>query len=205
MLETENNTLENILEVAKAEFMEKGYQQASLRNIAKKAGVTTGAFYGYFKNKEEIFDALVGPQYMYLMYMYQQNLEKLVKLPYANNPEEMRIMVTKAVQDMLEYIYQNFESFKLILCSSEGTKYNNIIHEMAVLDVKATHDFARNTAEKGIDLKNVNPKLEHMLTSGMFSTFFELIIHDVPKAEAEEYTKQLFDFYSAGWAKIMGF
>ena len=37
------------------------------RNIVKNAGVTTGAFYGYYKSKEELFDALVGKQYEHIM------------------------------------------------------------------------------------------------------------------------------------------
>lgn len=44
MSEPERNTLELIHGAAKAEFMEKGFQAASLRNIVKTAGVTTGAF-----------------------------------------------------------------------------------------------------------------------------------------------------------------
>ncbi|MFQ7355450.1 MAG: TetR/AcrR family transcriptional regulator [Coprococcus phoceensis] len=40
-------------------FWKKGFQAASFRNIVKNAGVTTGAFYGYYKSKEELFEALV--------------------------------------------------------------------------------------------------------------------------------------------------
>ena len=32
------------------EFSEKGFQGASLRQIVKQAGVTTGSFYGYFSS-----------------------------------------------------------------------------------------------------------------------------------------------------------
>ena len=53
-------TLENIHRAAKAEFLEKGYKDASLRNIVKSVGMTTGAFYGYYKSKEELFEAIVG-------------------------------------------------------------------------------------------------------------------------------------------------
>ena len=37
-------TLERIHRAAKAEFLEKGYKDASLRNIVKSVGMTTGAF-----------------------------------------------------------------------------------------------------------------------------------------------------------------
>lgn len=49
--ENEKTTLELIHNAAKAEFMEKGFREASLRNIAKSAGVTTGALYGYYGSK----------------------------------------------------------------------------------------------------------------------------------------------------------
>lgn len=48
MANEESATLQNILAAGKEEFLEKGFKSASLRNIVKTAGVTTGAFYGYF-------------------------------------------------------------------------------------------------------------------------------------------------------------
>jgi len=46
------NTLQKIMTEGKKEFLEKGHKDASLRNIVKQAGVTTGAFYGYYPDKE---------------------------------------------------------------------------------------------------------------------------------------------------------
>ena len=43
MNKNENNTLDDILSAAKAEFSEKGFQSASLRRIVKNAGVTVKA------------------------------------------------------------------------------------------------------------------------------------------------------------------
>ena len=60
-------TLDQIHEAAKAEFLQKGYKDASLRNIVKSLGKTLGAFYGYYKSKEELFEALVGEHYQYLI------------------------------------------------------------------------------------------------------------------------------------------
>ena len=56
----ESVTVKSIIQAAKREFYEYGYKSSSLRRIVKDAGVTTGAFYGYFKNKEELFDYVVG-------------------------------------------------------------------------------------------------------------------------------------------------
>ena len=47
--------------------------------------------------------------------------------------------------------------------------------------------------------------IEHILASGLFSAFFEVIIHDIPHENAAEYLEELKAFYTAGWKKIMGF
>ena len=52
MSEEEQTTLHLIRSAAMQEFLKKGFKSASLRNIVKIAGVTTGAFYGYYDRKE---------------------------------------------------------------------------------------------------------------------------------------------------------
>ena len=47
-----------ILEAAKKIFLEKGYDQASIRNIAEQIEYSPGTIYLYFKEKDEIFHAL---------------------------------------------------------------------------------------------------------------------------------------------------
>lgn len=52
MQENSSATLDKIQQAALEEFSEKGFFGASLRQIVKQAGVTTGAFYGYYFSKE---------------------------------------------------------------------------------------------------------------------------------------------------------
>ena len=54
MEENTPTTLERIQEAAMTEFLDKGFLGASLRQIVKNAGVTTGALYGYFSSKEAV-------------------------------------------------------------------------------------------------------------------------------------------------------
>jgi len=48
-----------LIEAASAVIAEKGFDRASLEGIAARAGMTRGAVYGNFKNKEELFLALI--------------------------------------------------------------------------------------------------------------------------------------------------
>ena len=180
------NTLDNIHKAAKKEFLDKGFQMASLRNIVKNAGVTTGAFYGYYKSKEELFDALVGKQYEHIMKMYIDVQNGFKKLDANTQQTSMGKVSGDCMEDMLDYMYANEDEFRLILLSSQGTRYENMVHEMSDIEV----------------IKSVDPMLEHMLVSGMFSAFFELLIHKDDIKEAKTYLKQLRAFYTAGWAKV---
>ena len=58
-MKNEKETRTKLLASAKKEFLTKGYMQASLRSICQNAGVTTGALYFFFQDKEDLFVALV--------------------------------------------------------------------------------------------------------------------------------------------------
>jgi AcrR family transcriptional regulator len=47
-----------LLEAARALIREKGHDQTTLEEVAERAGMTTGAIYGNFKNRDELFIAL---------------------------------------------------------------------------------------------------------------------------------------------------
>ncbi len=46
------------LVAARALIREKGYERTTLEAVARRAGMTTGAIYGNFKNRDELFIAL---------------------------------------------------------------------------------------------------------------------------------------------------
>ena len=197
-------TLERIHQAAKAEFLEKGYKDASLRNIVKSVGMTTGAFYGYYKSKEELFEALVGKHYAYLLNCFQKAQKEFADLPHERQPEVMGEISGTCMFDMLHYAYEHLEECKLILCCSEGTKFSGLIDEMVEIEAAATHAYQEVLQELGRPSPQIDPALEHILITGMFHTFFELVIHEMPLGDAENYVKEMRAFYTAGWMKIMG-
>lgn len=52
-------TLRKLLDAAALEFGERGFHEASITAITKRAGTALGSFYTYFNSKDEIFRALV--------------------------------------------------------------------------------------------------------------------------------------------------
>src|ERR1700755_1886784 len=51
-------TRARLLEAARSLIREKGHENTTLEDIAQKAGMTTGAIYGNFKNRDELFVSL---------------------------------------------------------------------------------------------------------------------------------------------------
>jgi AcrR family transcriptional regulator len=47
-----------LLEAARALVRERGYERTTLEKVARRAGMTTGAIYGNFKNRDQLFIAL---------------------------------------------------------------------------------------------------------------------------------------------------
>jgi len=52
-------TLRKLLDAAAVEFGEKGFHEASVSSITRRAGVALGSFYTYFDSKDALFRALV--------------------------------------------------------------------------------------------------------------------------------------------------
>ena len=198
------STLEKIHIAAKKEFLEKGFPLASLRNIVKTAGVTTGAFYGYYKSKEELFDALVGEKAEYVLRLFDTTLENFYKLSGEEQTQKMTDISSDAMLQMLDYIYDYYDEFKLLILCSEGTQYVDFIHQLVLKETASTYAYIETLKQMGINIKPINKNLIHMLSSGLFTGVFETVVHDMPKQEAREYVRQLQQFYTAGWEELLG-
>src|SRR5580692_12417279 len=53
-----HRTRAKLLEAARSLIREKGHEHTTLEEIAERAGMTTGAIYGNFKNRDELFISL---------------------------------------------------------------------------------------------------------------------------------------------------
>ena len=204
MEEQRSETLARIHAAAMDEFAAKGFQSASLRNIVKTAGVTTGAFYGYYPSKEALFTALVGEVYDTLMHEYKTSLTQFENMSSEQQIENMGTVGGDCMKHMLRYMDTRRAQVKLLLQSAEGTKYEHMIDEFVALEVDSTNKYGDMLRRLGQNVPQMDERLEHILTTGMFNAYFEMILHDMALDDAERYLEELNAFYTAGWQRIMG-
>ena len=204
MNESEQTTLEKIHAAAKEEFLEKGFLSASLRNIVKTAGVTTGAFYGYFSSKEALFASIVEPHAAAVMGKFMTMQTDFAELPKEEQPDHMGKESAECVSWEIDYMYDHYEDFKILICCGDGTPYEHFIDSMVDVEVEYTFKYIDVLKSLGKEVPELDKELCHMIASGMFEGIFEVIRHDMPKERAVKFIAQLREFQTAGWMKIMG-
>lgn len=204
MEKQESGTLEKIQQIAIAEFLDKGFRGASLRQIVRNAGVTTGAFYGYFSCKEALFASIVEPHAKALMNKFVDAQLSFSALPSSEKPQHVGVESGEYIDWMVEYVYKHKDPVKLLFSCAEGTSYDNFIHNMVEIEEEATLNYLDILRQMGKDIPTMDKSLCHIIASTMFDSIFEIVIHDIPYDEAKRNIKLLRDFYSAGWQRLMG-
>lgn len=181
MQDTSNLTLNKIQQAAIDEFLEKGFRGASLRQIVKHAGVTTGAFYGYFSSKEALFASIVEPHAQAIMANFMEAQLRFADLPKNEQPSHMGIESSSCIDWMVDYICEHRDPIKLLLSKAEGTSYENFVHNIVEVEVEYTLKYMDVLRELGYTVPRLDKTLCHIIASGMFGGIFEVVIHDIPK------------------------
>ena len=192
-----------IIDSAKKEFMEYGFVDASLRRIASNANIQVSGLYNHFSNKEEMFASLVDPVVQGFMECYHMiednyyseldNLDPSTMWQESNGPTKM-----------MEYIYEHFDEFKLIICKSQGTRYENFTHDIAILEEKVTISYMNELKKRGFKIVDLDKKEFHLLVTSNIEAIFQVIAHDFSKEEAMHYAKTLEKFYPPAWKAVFG-
>ena len=159
----------DILETGRKEFLALGYRDASLRHIAASLGVTTGAIYRYYADKEALFDALVAQPAQELADRY-----RAVQQTFAQQSVEEQVRNLPEVPDeeagwMLDFIYDHFDAFKLIACCAGGTKYEHYLDTLAEIEDNAGRALIEKMAEAGYSLPQIDDELIHIMSSALFN------------------------------------
>jgi AcrR family transcriptional regulator len=120
-----------IIESAVNEFFLLGYENTSMRNIAKTAGISVSNTYNYYKSKEELFHSLIEPVFKQLENVFKQSLQQYSDQHSAG--DIVRIF-TDTLTDMLLQMDARQRQLLIILAEkSAGTRYAKAKEEMVTL------------------------------------------------------------------------
>ncbi|ETK00430.1 transcriptional regulator, TetR family [Eubacterium nodatum ATCC 33099] len=198
-------THEKIIESGKLNFLNDGYERSNLRKICKDAGVTTGAFYRHFDDKEDLFISLVEPLVKELLGFYNKFEEESFQDIEKNCGQDLaEINIDGSIESAL-YMFSKKELFNLLIYKSYGTKYENFI-ELLVEKEDINRQKALQIISKKKNIKVEIPKeAMHLLNHAFINALCEIVIHSQTEEEVKTNTRIVSKFFYDGWKKLRGF
>ena len=194
---------ERLLECARNEFIDKGFQAASIREIAKKAETSARAVYTRFPNKEGLFDAIVSPVSDGLIELYQNYADQFwAKDIRVDGADAISFDDTAIYVDMIDYIYDHKDEFLLIQTSLGGTRHTALSGGLTDEGLSYISIWPEPTGGTGNE-KELMMKVLHMLTNSFYASMFEPLRHDMSRREARFYIETLCSFFVAGINRLL--
>ena len=129
---------ERILTCAKAEFLDKGYTDASLRVIAAAAETSTNSMYVRFGGKERLFSAIVEPALNEMTERFLKIQEAFHHMDRDAQAARMAEYADGGTAELVDYIYEHLDEFCLLLDASYGTRFHNFVDALVRIEVEYT-------------------------------------------------------------------
>ena len=193
---------DRVLECAKEEFLSKGFLDASLRAIAQEAGTSTGSIYTRFGDKEGLFCAIVEPAANGLKKMFLEIQEKFHSFDKEAQLAEMGQYTSLHQMEMLDYIYDHFDVFRLLLDCAEGTQFSRFVEELVEIEVDYTYKYMEVIGCKSVKSGLVTEEFVHIVVTAYFNGMFEVVRHNMDKASAVKYVRLLNRYHMQGFSTI---
>ncbi|SEP55835.1 transcriptional regulator, TetR family [Lachnospiraceae bacterium NE2001] len=187
----------------KEEFLEKGYEAASIRSIGARAGMTSAGLYRHYADKEAMYSAMVEPLIEEIRNWTQRHTEKKYSL-VGEKANSIDLFGESFVDLIREVILPRRDEFILLMTCSAGTKYENFIHEYVQSNQKEFLDAICYLKDNGYPAIDVDEEELHMLLSAYLTACFEPIIHGADESKINKYLNTIQEFFMPGWLRIMG-
>lgn len=190
---------EAIVYHAKKEFLEKGFNDASLRIIAQNAGASTSTIYTRYSDKEGLFRHLVEPAANGMREYIYNALSEFRTLTHEEQKKRHREYSDVGFPTLVEFMYAHFDEFKLLVDCSPNSFYNDFLESLVELDMACMREFLINMKSKAYIEGRITDGFLHVVSSAFYAGIFEVVKHDMPQEDAVVYVDELRKFYNSGW------
>lgn len=185
---------------AREEFMEKGYEKASMRSIADRCGMTAAGIYRHCKDKEDLFCQLVTPAEDKLKEWAKEHIQRYM------DPAKKGKKITwqdSHIDMMRELVYPDMVDFHLLIAKSKGSRYENFLHDMTEESQNRFLDYLTKLRKSGANAPKITPVQLHLLMTAYITALFEPVVHNYSYEEAIDALNVLEAFFLPGWKRLM--
>ena len=203
-MKDERETREKLLCSAETEFSEKGFMKASLRNICKNAGVTTGALYFFFKDKDDLFVSLV-----------REPLARIRELMHGHYAQETQVAdegdflaqdFSDDYETSLAIIHQMYgarEEILILLTKAQGSSLENVLDEIIEISERQYRSLAA-LWERHFPDCHMEEHMIHWFSHMQIDVFVYMVTHIDTEEEAVRFMEQALRYMVNGWYGMFG-
>ena len=204
-MKQDKETKNKLLASAKAEFLEKGYSNASLRNICKNAGVTTGALYFFFKDKADLYETLVKSTV--------ETIYTVMNSHFLSDRDSIRngaLQKSESLDDTRDYedsakilhlMYEHRDEVLMLLTKSQGSPYEHILERFIGMMEQHYADMAREMEQMNPG-KKIDDNVIHWLSHQQIELYVYMITHITDERQAFKFLEQSVSYMIAGWYEL---
>jgi len=152
-----------IVSAALDEFDQKGFNDASMREIAKNAGIATGNIYRYFAGKDELFKSIMLPVY--------QRFTALVFSEFGSDSDDTFVLAD-IVDKVMSFYGEYSREFMILLDKSEGSAFQDVKETLiALIEKRVKEELLPKLADVGIKIADefIFYVISSMLVEGVFT------------------------------------
>jgi hypothetical protein len=197
------STKEQILESGKRMFLKKGFKSAPLRTIVKEAGFTLGAFYGYYKTKEELFYALTNEAAEGLKRIIDSMNEEIKELPPERMIFDIMEYYNRKLPDIADYIYLHKEEMILLIKCSAGTRYEGYFASLGEENKKLINLGVEKAKSAGIMIQMLETDTFELLMRSYSEMIAKIIIEGRDREQVFRMMKDVGAFFRNGMLSLM--
>lgn len=155
-----------IVSAARDEFLDFGYANSSMRNIASKSDITVGNIYSYFSKKDDLFESIL-----------KGTVEELLGLLNMEFDDSDEVIAQESIKYMAHSVadvfYRNRTNFIILMDKSAGSKYENIKSQLIS---RACERIISDMENKG-NKKKVDPLIAESLSVSLIKGLIHLFKH----------------------------
>ena len=193
-----NHSLDDgIIRSAYEEFLECGFQKASLHKIAEKAGVTTGAIYTRYKNKDALFVCLLQDFMGVLEEAFAPAAAEYEKAERLGTSGALLEAINSEEKIYIKLLREYYDECTLLFSRSDGSSAENMLN--GLIDRKTEQTAAFFTKVYG---KTPNADAVKLLMGAQFWYFRKLLDERQEEEKMLECLDTLLGFFNAGWRQL---
>lgn len=152
--------------------------------------------------KKVFFSALVEPAAREFTEIFEDVQKKFHAMESEMQTESLDEYSRNGMIQLVEYMYNHFEEFNLLVNCSYGTKFQNFVEHLVDIETDYTYKYMEAVGLKFKEGRPLTKDFMHIMNTALFESFFEVVRHNMSKEEAMEYIDLLEKYHSAGWSVI---